>query len=73
MCVCMYYMCIRQYGDKLHLSVIAKNFLGHRVTSCAASVSGSTDTRGIERYREVQYSIQSTALRPTYIYQGSTL
>jgi hypothetical protein len=69
MYVCMY---TRQYGDKLHLSVIAKNFLGHRVTSCAASVSGSSDTKGIERYREVQssvqYSVQYRALRHTYMY-----
>ena len=30
-----------QYGDRLQLSVIAKNFLGQRVPSCDADVRGS--------------------------------
>jgi len=29
-----------QYGDQLRFSVVAKNFLSHRVPSCAAQVSG---------------------------------
>lgn len=30
-----------QYGDKLHFSVIAKNFLGQRVSGCEATVTGA--------------------------------